>query len=107
MVLLHFNGRAWSRVVLAKGSTSGSGQEIVPDGKGGLWIPAGDGAGNPALLHYQKGKLTTVTLPAQAVWVPTIPDSLSRIPGTSEMLAGGVQYTDGNEATNSVLLQYS
>ena len=37
----------------------------------------------------------------------TIPDSLSRIPGTSEMLAGGVQYTDGNEATNSVLLQYS
>jgi hypothetical protein len=54
-----------------------------------------------------RGKLTTVTLPEEANWVPTIAYSLSRIPGTSEMLAGGVQYTDGNERTNSVVLQYS
>ncbi|HTR95555.1 MAG TPA: hypothetical protein VMI73_27805 [Trebonia sp.] len=107
MVLLHFNGRAWSRIVLAKNNTSPVRQGIFPDGKGGLWIPAGDGAQNPALLHYSDGKLTTVTLPEQASWVPTIADSLSRIPGTSEMLAGGVQYTDGNERTNSVVLQYS
>ena len=107
MVLLHFNGHAWSRVVLAKHNTSPSGQGIFPDGNGGLWIPAGDGAANPALLHYAKGTLSTVTLPAEASWVPTIADSLSRIPGTSEMLAGGVQYTHGNEQTNSVVLQYS
>jgi hypothetical protein len=107
MVLLHFNGHAWNRVVLAKNNTSPIGQGIFPDGKDGLWIPAGDGSANPALLHYARGKLSTVTLPAQASWVPTIADSLSRIPGTSEMLAGGVQYTDGNERTNSVVLQYS
>lgn len=107
LVLLHFNGHAWSRVLLAKNNTSPSGQRIVPDGKGGLWIPGGDGAQNPALLHYSNGKLTTVTLPAEATWVPTIADSLARIPGTSEMLAGGVQYTDGNNKTNSVILQYS
>jgi hypothetical protein len=107
LVLLHFNGRAWSRVVLAKNNTSHTGQGVFPDGKGGLWIPAGDSAGNPALLHYSNGTVTLVTLPAEASWVPTIADSLSRIPGTSEMLAGGVQYTHGNEQTNSVVLQYS
>lgn len=107
LALLHFDGRAWRRVLLAKNNTSFNGQGIFPDGSGGLWIPAGDGAQNPALLHYADGRLTTVTLPEQASWVPTIADSLARIPGTSEMLAGGVQYTDGNTKTNSVVLEYS
>jgi hypothetical protein len=107
MVLLHFNGHAWSRVVLAKNNTSPLGQGIFPDGKGGLWIPGGDGAQNPVLLHYANGKLTPVTLPEEASWVPTIADSLTRIPGTSQMLAGGVQYTHGNNDTNSVILEYS
>ena len=107
LTFTYFDGRAWHRVLLAKNNTSSSGQGIFPDGTGGLWIPAGDGAHNPALLHYSDGKLTPVTLPEQASWVPTIADSLARIPGTSEMLAGGVQYTDGNNKTNSVILEYS
>ena len=107
MVLLHFNGRAWSRVALAQNNTSFTGQRIFPDGKGGLWIPAGDSSANPALLHYANGKLTAVTLPEEATWVPTIAYSLSRIPGTSEMLAGGIKYTHGNEHANAVVLEYS
>jgi hypothetical protein len=105
VVILRYNGHAWSKAAAGE-FTSFSGQGLTPDGKGGLWIPAGGLDGNPALLHYSAGKLTRVFLPAAANEY-TLVYSISRIPGTAEELAGGVHSTDGSETSTSVILQYS
>ena len=105
VVILHFNGRTWSRATEAAGLYRASGQQFAPDGEGGLWMVAetpGASEENPAsslrLLHYAAGRLTTAALPATAI------TSISRIPGTAAELAGGEMY--GKYGT-SVVLQYS
>lgn len=105
VVLLHYDGHAWSRAA-AGDFTSFSGQRLIPDGKGGLWIPAGGLDGNPLLLHYFAGKLTRVTLPVPANEFTAV-NSISRIPGTAGELAGGVHSVNGSETSQSVIIQYS
>jgi hypothetical protein len=41
------------------------------------------------------------------VTTPTFAFSVSRIPGTSEVLGAGVRYLDGNAKTEPVVLQSS
>ncbi len=61
-VLLHFNGRKWSRIELKQ--TLGFPEAVISDGKGGLWLPVGTGAPvSGSMEHYGNGKLTTVALP--------------------------------------------
>jgi len=104
VVVLHYNGHTWSKA--AEGDfISPNRQQLIPDGKGGLWIPAAGPDGNPALLHYFAGKLTRVTLPGTPPEF-TMVDSVSRIPGTTAVLAGGFQSTAGGETSTSVILQY-
>ena len=105
LVVLHYNGRTWSKSAAATGVYNASGQRFAPDGTGGLWMVAetpGASAENPAsslrLLHYSAGRLTNVTVPAMAI------TSVYRIPGTAEELVGGEMY--GKMGT-SVVLQYS
>ena len=105
--LLHYNGHGWTKVTT---STFGGSREqrIVPDGNGGLWLAdAASAGGQAAVLHYSGGRLTEVPIPATAS-LPVLPFSLSLIPGTGGLLAGGVQYAsaDGTK-TNSVVEQYS
>lgn len=104
LTLLHFNGRSWSRVAAASGIRSNPGQQLVSDGRGGLWIPAVPAGAPPMggidneLLRYSAGKLN-VADPGTAVV------SVSRIPGTAAALAGGVKYGTGHGS--SVVQQYS
>jgi hypothetical protein len=57
VAVLHDNGRGWTRV--AQGPfISSLWQQLTPDGKGGLWMPASNGDGNPRLLHYAAGRVT-------------------------------------------------
>ena len=104
LVVLHYNGRTWSKSAAATGVYNASGQQFAPDGTGGLWMVAetpGASVENPAsslrLLRYSAGRLTNVTVPATAI------TSVSRIPGTAEELVGGEMY--GKMGT-SVVLQY-
>jgi hypothetical protein len=109
MVLLHWNGRTWSKVA---GGLFGFDvqpvQPIASDGHGGLWIPMGgpEGGSDAHLLHYSGGRLTTAAVPGgpSRTRVATV----ARIPGTSEVLAGGFTRAAGNAGLNStgVLLEY-
>jgi hypothetical protein len=103
--LLHYNGHAWSRVWESGDLISFLEQQILPDGKGGLWIPANDQVENPALLHYSAGKMTVATLPDAAFEFPGNSD-MARIPDTAEMLLAG-EALGTNNKLSPVIYQYS
>jgi hypothetical protein len=61
VVVLHWDGRAWTRIVsYGFGTITPSG--AAGDGHGGLWWMTP--SPYPALLHWTGGKLIQVTLPA-------------------------------------------
>ena len=98
-VILHYNGSRWSKVASSNYFFDGA----ISDGGGGLWILAAtsDGLTATGLLHYAAGKFTEVALPDSKEGLRI--EDISRIPGTSELLAAG--FTFPNYA--AVLLQYS
>jgi hypothetical protein len=96
LVLLHWNGHQWSKVA---GGLFGFGvqpvQPIVSDGHGGLWIPMPGSDGQQSyLLHYAGGHLTVASLPGGTG--RTSVDTVSRVPGTAEELAGGFTHALNN-----------
>lgn len=109
IVVLHYNGHTWSRVAdgaNANGDGYG-GSQVAADGSGGLWIPTWGSRGSLSyLLHYSDGKLTDAALPVNAVSV--VVNSVSRVPGTTQTLAGGFTHTPYNPATGqvAVILQH-
>jgi hypothetical protein len=108
LVVLHFNGHKWSKLATEFSGYGPASQQLSSDGSGGLWIPMHGGSGAPwFLLHYAGGKLTKAVLPVGAAKINVI--SVSRIPGTTQQLAGGFTHAANNSGTNvvAVLLQYS
>ncbi len=112
-VLLHYNGHKWTKVASGNfgfGSSAFAGvtQQVAADGTGGLWLPMpGLGGQRSFILHYAAGKLTAARLPVNPLGIAV--DSISRIPGTAQQLAGGATYAAGNPGTHDagVILQYS
>jgi hypothetical protein len=103
LVVLRYDGRAWSKIAEDRLPNSA---QASPDGTGGLWVAA-TYAGARYMLHYSDGRLSKVALPGDAAQ-PTNVLSLARIPGTTEQLAGGwVPAADGRPLTYGVILQYS
>jgi hypothetical protein len=97
LLLLHWNGSAWSRV-LQKPGLSGAGGQLSGDGHGGLWLANIVTSKGRALAHYSGGKLTIAGMPNTGIQVY----DAAPVPGTEGALAIG--YTgDGNA---NVLLQY-
>lgn len=107
VVVLHYNGSAWTK--LAQGYFGhGPGPEFSSDGSGGLWLPMTGGAGSSGfLVHYAAGKLTSVPLPVSQPKITIM--ATSRIPGTTQQLAGGDTHGSDNLGVNVVaaLLKYS
>ncbi len=105
VVVLHYNGHTWAK--LAEGEYGfGPSPQFSTDGTGGLWLPMqGPVSGLSYLLHYAAGKLTPAVLPVGARGI-TI-DSVARIPGTTQQLAGGSTHSADNSDVVAVLLQYS
>jgi hypothetical protein len=99
-VVLHYNGSKWSRVASGNyGTTGESGQTICSDGHGGLWIPIPGADGEHSyLLHYSGGHLTNVP------FSPTKLDllSISQVPGSTSVLAGGYAHPPNNPGINPV-----
>ena len=105
-VILHYNGRTWSRVGVG-GFISEVGQQAAQDGTGGLWIPAQNPEGPNRLFRYSGGKVTLLFLPG-STGLPTASNSVSRIPGTADAITGGTAFSASNSAANrAVVLQYS
>jgi hypothetical protein len=103
IVLLHYNGKTWRRIKVAK--VQASPRAIVPDGKGGLWIPD-DEFLYGGMEHYSHGKLTRVTLPYPKTRLLMM--GAVHLPGTTTTLAIG---TVSKSATNrepaaTVVLRY-
>ena len=59
-VLLHYTGGAWH---LAARLGRYNPLTVIPDGRGGLWIPAQGEQSPSAILYYTHGKLTGAHLP--------------------------------------------
>lgn len=91
-VLLHWNGKAWSKTAVPKGVSPGT---LASDGHGGAWLTS-DGS---ALLmyHYSGGRWTHVAGPARTV----LQTDLELIPGTRSVLAAGEL-----KGTEGATLQY-
>jgi hypothetical protein len=108
LVVLHFNGIKWTKVATGLFGFGPTNDQFSSDGSGGLWIAMHGGSGATSfLVHYAGGKLTKAVLPVSA---PTINvNSVSRIPGTTQQLAGGFTHAANNLGKNqvAVLLQYS
>jgi hypothetical protein len=108
LVILHWNGSAWSRV--AEGNY-GIGtlpvQQVSPDGHGGLWIPMPGYMGHKSyLLHYSAGQLTAAGLPGGPYRINV--DAVALIPGTTDLLGGGLTHAFANAGSNvvAVIVQY-
>ena len=103
VVVLHFNGRHWSKLAAGRFGFGPFWQQSSSDGSGGLWLPMATGLDGTFLVHYAGGKLAKAAINPATLTI----DSVSRIPGTTQMLAGG--FTHAPDGTNvvAVLLQSS
>jgi hypothetical protein len=106
-VVLHYNGHKWSKVASGQFGL-GAGQQLSADGSGGLWLPMPGVDGQQSfLVHYAAGKLAKANLPIAADSVSI--NSVARIPGTKDQLAGGLRHKVNDPGVNvvAVVLEYS
>ena len=108
LVVLHWNGRQWSKV--AEGNY-GFGvqpmQQVSSDGHGGLWLPMPGVDGQRSyLLHYSAGQLTQAALPGGEHKMSV--EAVALIPGTTDVLGGGDTHAYDKPGTNvaAVVLEY-
>jgi hypothetical protein len=77
-VLLHWNGKAWSKAAVPKSVSLSS---LASDGHGGAWMTSDTAA--PVMYHYSGGRWTHVPAPVMTA----LPSDLELIPGTRSVLA--------------------
>jgi hypothetical protein len=61
--LLHWDSRTWQQIVVPRKITSFA-SNVVPDGRGGIWLEAGTSQGTDLLYDYREGRWTRFSLPA-------------------------------------------
>jgi hypothetical protein len=98
-ILLHWNGKAWSRVKFPYiGSATAS---VGYDGHGGIWLVTWNGTGAHLTLwfdHYSGGRWTRVKVPSSHGEQPEV-FNLAWIPGSRSLwAAGGVDFANDGEA---------
>ena len=96
--LLHFNGSRWRLV--NQSARYGEPLQVVPDGSGGLWIPAVAGfPGTFAMLHYTGGRLSQALLPLPASRLTV--DAVAHVAGSRVTFGGGESHPAGQAARSS------
>jgi hypothetical protein len=103
--LLHFNGSHWRLVW--RSARYGEPLQVVPDGSGGLWIPAVAGfPGTFAMLHYTGGHLDKAALPLPASKLTV--DAVAHVAGSLVTFGGGESHPVGQGGTkqSAVILRY-
>jgi hypothetical protein len=107
-VLLHWNGRAWSKVPLPKGVNV---YGLASDGHAGFWV-ASCTVNKPGVLlaglvmyHYSGGQWARAAVPIKSGLVTNlIGDNMQLIPGTRSVLANAIVY--GSAVTEGAILKY-
>ena len=84
IVVLHYNGSKWRRVVQKK--SPGAAVGVAPDGRGGLWLPQ-DELIEGSMVHFTHGKLTEAALPYKPARLYM--KGVAREPGSAAALAVG------------------
>jgi len=100
-VLLHWNGRHWSRVSgrLPQDALLGA---LCSDGHGGLWLAAADGR-TEVLLHFSGGRWSSARVPTSGGRLPDVM-ALALVPGTRTVLGTGpIAYGPGGDDGSAVL----
>ncbi len=103
--LLHFDGSRWRLV--SQSARYGEPLQVVPDGSGGLWIPAVAGfPGTFAMLHYSRGHLRPARLPLPATRLAV--GAVAHVAGSAVTFGGGASYRPGQRGTrqSGVILRY-
>lgn len=107
-VLLHWNGKAWSRVPLPKGVKV---YGLASDGHGGSWVASYTVHKPGALLaglvmyHYAGGHWTRVAVPVKHGFVTNLQvGNMQLIPGTRSVLADADLF--GSTAIEGAILKY-
>ncbi len=85
-VLMHWNGKAWSKAAVPKGVSLSS---LASDGHGGAWLTSDQSA--LVMYHYSSGHWTRVPGPAKT----GLQSDLELIPGTQSVLAAGESDSGG------------
>jgi hypothetical protein len=107
-VLLHWNGKGWSKVPLPKGAGL---RGLVSDGHGGFWMASysvgkSTGVLSIVMYHYSAGHWTHVSVPAKAGFSPGLNGNLELIPGTGSVLGPGILTDDRTDAFEGAILKY-
>ena len=97
--MLHWNGKAWSRVAFPYAGSASS--PVASDGHGGIWLATASGAGDNTIEwfdHYAGGRWTRVRVPSGDGEQPEVL-YLNSMPGTRSLWAAGqVDFADDGEA---------
>jgi hypothetical protein len=98
-IILHWNGKAWSRVAFPYVGSAFS--PVASDGHGGIWLATTSGAGDNTTVwfdHYAGGRWGRVKVPSGHGQQPEVL-YLSWIPGTRSLWAAGeVNFASDGEA---------
>lgn len=99
-VLLHFNGSAWRKA--GEVENLGNPVAVIPDGRGGLWIPVGTGSPPEASMeHLSHGTLSGVRLPIAPAKLALSGAAIGK--NTTKALTVGVIRRSGGRLTGIIL----
>ena len=105
LVLVHWNGRRWSKITgkLPNASLTGA---IASDGTGGVWLAAVNAADTvPLILHYSHGKWSTFTVPKANGKLIGI-EQLALIPGTHTVLGTAIVAGSGESTSGTAEVEF-
>jgi hypothetical protein len=100
-VLLHWNGKAWSKVAVPKGLSLGS---LASDSQGGAWMTAHQSA--LVVYHYSGGRWTHAPGPVKSGYMTQLQSDLELIPGTRSVLAAAELFDATSGASEGATLKY-
>jgi hypothetical protein len=105
LVLLHWNGKKWSKITgkLPNASLTGA---IASDGAGGVWLAAVNAADTvPWILHFSHGRWSKFTVPT-AKGKPIGIAQLTLMPGTQSVLGTAIIVGSGESTGGTAVIRY-
>jgi hypothetical protein len=102
-VLLHWNGKTWSRAAKDTGLDLDG---MTGDGTGGLWLSGADATTQAGyLVHYAGGTFTPQAVPTESGY-DGVAGALARVPGGTSVWGIGSLEPTGNGIDEGVIFRY-
>jgi hypothetical protein len=105
LVLLHWNGKRWSKITgkLPNDSLTGA---IASDGTGGVWLAAVNAAGTVgSILHFSHGRWSKFAVPTAKGKLIGI-EQLTLIPGTHSVLGAAIIAGSGESTSGTAVVKF-